>query len=75
MESSTGYLAKENKNKYYQVKDERFNMEEWENISTLLQWYDQYVIQWMSDTHSHRNEHSIINKSELIVRFSLGMHA
>jgi hypothetical protein len=28
MESSTGYLAKENKNKYYQVKDERFNMEE-----------------------------------------------
>jgi hypothetical protein len=42
METCTGDLVIACTTKYYQEKNERFNMEEWENIFTLLQWANQY---------------------------------
>ena len=44
METYTGYLAKDCTKKSYQEKEKRYNMEEWENIFTLLQWVDDWHI-------------------------------
>ena len=76
METYTGDLAKACTNKAYQEKEEKFNMEEWENIFTLLQWIDDWYIdhdqndtmnEW--NTLIYRAKHSIIKKSNQAVSF------
>ena len=76
IETYTGGLAKVSINKHYQEKYERFNMEEWENIFTLLQWVDDWYIdhdqydtmnEW--NTLIYREKHSIINKINEAVNF------
>ena len=49
IETWTWNLAKTNTNKAYQERDDRFNMEEWKNIFTLLQWDDQWMNDWYKD--------------------------
>ena len=75
METCTRYLDKA----YKQIlsrKEETLNMEEWENIFTLLQWDDDWYIDHdqydtMNEWNAliYRAKHSIIKKSNQAVSF------